>query len=352
MRIEAVRPSTMKNMKNMKAWIGGALVLCAGLTTSAQVQMPDVKAMSGSVLPVSEIPAGTVTVRVVRGALDKNIAKQPVEFTIDGKVRTVATDESGRATVTGLRRGARVKAVAVVAGERLVSQDATVADAGLRILLVATDPDAAAREAESQALAAMPPVKGIVVLGGESRVVAEYSNDKLNVFYFVDVVNAARTPVDIGGPLLIDLPRSARGATVMEGSSKQATALGPRVTITGPFAPGTTTVQIGYELPYGGPTVRLEQRWPALLQETTVIVSKVGNIDASSPQFAKKDVRAQGDQAFILGVGPAIAAGQSLVLDITGLPHHPRWPRYLALTLAGVIMAVGIWAAVFTKSRA
>ncbi len=313
--------------------------------------MPDPKAMSGVVLPVSDIPAGTVTVRVIRGGLDQNVAKQAVEFTIDGKVRIVTTDESGRAMVSGLRRGAQVKAVAVVAGERLVSQDATVAESGLRIMLVATDPAAATREAESKVLAASPPVKGIVVLGGESRVVAEYSNDKLSVFYYLDIINAARTPVDIGGPLLIDLPRSARGAAVMEGSSKQATALGPRVTVTGPFAPGTTTVQIGYELPYGGPTVRLEQRWPAQMLETTVVVSKVGSMDASSPQFANKEVRAQEGQSFILGIGPAIAAGQPLVLDITGLPHHPRWPRYLALSLAGVIMAVGIWAAVFTTPR-
>ena len=315
-------------------------------TLAAQAQMPDPKAMSGSVLPVSDIPVGTVTARVIRGGFDQNVVGQDVEFTIDGAVRRLKTDASGRATVSGLKRGSRVKAVAVVNGERLESQDAVVADSGLRIILVATDPAAAARDIENKALAAGPPVKGMVVLGGESRVVAQFSNDRLHLFYFMDVVNGARTPVDIGGPLVFDLPRSARGAAVMEDSTRQATANGPRVTVTGPFAPGTTPVRIAYELPYGGPTVRLEQRWPAALQETTVIVSKVGAMDVASPQLAQKHTRDENGQSFILGIGPAIAAGQPLVLDITGLPHHARWPRNLALALAGAIMAVGVWAAV------
>jgi len=317
----------------------------------AQVQMPDPKALSGSVLPVADLPAGTVTARVIRGGFDQNLAGQVVEFTIDGAVRKVTTDANGRATVTGLRRGARLRAVAVVSGERLESKEAVVADSGLRIILVATDPNATARAAEDAALAAAPPVKGLVVLGGDSRVVAQYSEDRLSIFYLMDIVNGARTPVDIGGPLIFALPQTARGTAVMDGSSKQATAIGPRVTVVGPFAPGVTPVRIAFQLPYSGPTARLEQRWPATLQETAVIVSKVGVIDATSPQFANKQTRTDGGDPFILGTGPAIAAGQSLVLNISGLPHHPRWPRYVALGLAGAILAVGIWAAVVMPTR-
>lgn len=317
----------------------------------AQPQMPDVKAMSGSVLPVNDIPAGTITARVVRGSFDQNISGQVVEFTVDGTVRKATTDESGRATISGLKRGARVRAVAVVAGERLESKDAVVGATGLRIILVATDPAAATRAAEDAALAKAPPVKGMVVLGGDSRVVAQFSEDRLTFFYLLDVVNTARTPVDPGGPLIFDLPRSARGAAVMEGSSKQATAMGSRVTVVGPFAPGATPVRIAYELPYGGPTARLEQRWPAAFQETVVIVSKVGTMDAASPQFATKQTRSEGGEEFILGLGPAIASGQTLTLDISGLPYHPRWPRYVALGLAGAILAVGLWAAIAVPAR-
>jgi hypothetical protein len=54
-----------------------------------------------------------------------------------------------------------------------------------------------------------------------------------------------------------------------------------------------------------------------------------------------------------MGAVPAMPQGQSLSLDITGLPFHPRWPRYTALTAAGVIVSWGLWAAfVPTRRRA
>ena len=65
-------------------------------------------------------------------------------------------------------------------------------------------------------------------------------------------MNNARTPIDIGGPLQIDLPTGAAGGAVLEGSSPQATVRGERVTIVGPFPPGKTDVQIGFSLPNAG----------------------------------------------------------------------------------------------------
>ena len=215
-----------------------ALVLTGAAGAAAQVAMPNFKEMSGSVLPATEIPVGTVSVRVVRGGPDKPIAKQAVEFSVDGKTSQAVTDEIGRAQVSGLKRGTRVRAVAVVDGERLESQDAVVESSGLRILLVATDPDAVKRAAEDKALASAAAVKGIVVLGPETRIVAQVSDDRLHIYYILQIVNSARTPVDIGGPLLFDLPREARGTTVLEGSSPQATANGPRLTDDRPLRAG------------------------------------------------------------------------------------------------------------------
>jgi len=329
-----------------------ALVLALAPVAMAQVQMPNFKEMSGSVLPVPDVPAGTVSVRVVRGGPGQNIPGQAVEFSIDGKPRTEKTDAEGRAQVSGLRAGTRVRAVAVVDGERLESQEATVATSGLRIILVATDPEAAAREAEDKRMATLPAVKGIVVLGPESRIIAEMSDDRLNVFYILDVVNSARTPVDIGGPLIFDLPTEARGATVLEGSSPQATANGPRITITGPFAPGSTMVQAAYELPYSGGTAYLDQTWPAALQQLTVLVPQLGGLGITSSQVeTKREMQDQGGQQLIVASGPGLAAGQTLSVAISGLPHHPAWPRNVALALAAAIVAWGIWAAVFATPR-
>jgi hypothetical protein len=317
----------------------------------AQIQMPNPKEISGVALPAADVPVGTVSVRVVRGNFDHNLPNQPVEFTIDGKTRVEHTNADGRALVSNLKSGVHVRAVAVVAGERLESQEATIASSGIKIVLVATDPDTVKREAEDQRLAAGPAVKGMVVMGPESRIVAEFADDRLNVFCILDILNSSRTPVDIGGPVVVDLPRAARGAALMEGSSKQATVSGPRVTVTGPFAPGSTSVQVGYEMPFDGGTASLEHKWSVPLQQLTVLVPQTGGLSVRSPQVATtQEVRDQGAPV-ILMTGGAIPAGQPVVVEISGLPHHPIWPRYLALTLAGVLMSMGIWAAVFPKPR-
>ncbi len=253
--------------------------------------------------------------------------------------------------MSGLARGARVQAIAVVDGERLESKEAVVESSGLRILLVATDPEAVKREAEDKALASAAAVKGIVVLGPESRVIAEMSSDRLNIYYVLQIVNSARTPVDIGGPLIFDLPREARGTTLIEGSSPQATANGPRITVTGPFASGITAVQAAFELPYSGAVARIDQRWPAALQQVTILVQQIGGLSVASPQIAaKQDITDQG-QAIILATGPAIPAGQSLGFEISGLPHHATWPRTVALSLAGIIVLAGIWGAATANPR-
>jgi len=289
-------------------------------------------------------------VRVIRGGFANNIADQPVEFTVDGKSRTVKTDASGRSVVSGLKSGARVKVVAVVGTERLESRELTVADTGVRIVLVATDPEAVKREAEDRRLAQGPAEKGLVVLGPESRVVLEFGSDRLEVFYIMQILNSARTPVDTGGPFLVDLPAEARGAGVLEGSSPKATVKGSHLTVTGPFAPGVTAVQVGFELPYSGGTARIEQRWPVQLQQLTVLVAQSGGLTLRSPQLAgTREVNDQG-QAVILGSGPGVPPGSLVSLELSGLPHHAVWPRYLALSLAGAIAVLGIWAAATARS--
>jgi hypothetical protein len=335
-------------------WLFIAAALVAGVVSApvaqAQVAMPNPKEMSGNVLPVNDIPAGTVTVRVVRGAF-KNIPGQPVDFLIAGRKRTVMTDANGRAEVSGLARGTQLTAEAVVDGEKLVSKPAVVESSGLRIILVATDREDVARAAEDKALAAAPAVKGIVVLGPESRVIAQMSDDRLHIYYVLDIINTARTPVDIGGPLVFDLPREARGATVLEGSSPQAVAAGARLRVTGPFAPGSTHVEAAYELPYSGGVAAVNQAFPAALDRVTILVPQIGGLTIKSPQLASLQPTSRSGQEVLVGTGPGLAAGQSLSFEIAGLPHRATWPRTLALTLASIIVAAGVWGAVTARPR-
>ena len=323
------------------------LVLRAvGVVPVLAQQMPDPSQMSGVPLPSPELSAGTMTVRVVRGSLSNNLAGQRVELSVDGQSnpRIGTTDASGRAEFTGLRAGQVVRAVAVVDGGRIESQQITIPPAGgIRVMLFAPSGSEPARpEPTNPQTSDVPPERGIVVLGGETRFIVEQGDESLRVFYILEILNTARAPVDIGGPLLFDLPTGATGATLLTGSTPQATVGGTRVTVTGPFAPGKTSLQVAYALAYRGPRATIEQQLPAALPQLAVAGETTGGVTMTSAQFAAtRDMNAEGRQ-FKVGNGDALAAGDSIVLEFANLPHHARWPRYSAFGAAVAIMVLGL----------
>jgi hypothetical protein len=324
--------------------------LLIGLPWPAGAQtLPDPREMSGIPLPSRDLPAGTIAVRVIRGSFTDNVNGAEVEFSAAGRTTTATTDSSGRAQTAGWPQGARVTLRTTVGGERIESQEIVVGDSGVRVMLVASPAGATAPLPRTPA----GPTPGTVAIGPRSRLVVDFVDDRLRVFYVMHVVNEAASPVDLGGPVVFDLPRTARGVTLLEGTTRQATANGPRVTVTGPFAPGTTTVSFGFELPHNGPTARLDQTWPVQVQGLELIALKTGALDLHSPQMTSKQLTHQQGQPLVMGDVPAMAQGPSLALDISGLPFHPRWPRYTALAAAGVIVSWGLWAAfVPTRRRA
>jgi hypothetical protein len=323
------------------------MVLLAASTADAQ---PDLRRMSGVPLPASDLPAGSVSVRVVRGSFANNVTDATVTFVVDGESSDVGTDASGRAQITGLAQGARVRATAVVDGERLETQEVTVGQTGFRFILstgaAPGGPDSAG--GPSPPAPAGKAMAGAVVLGPESRVIAQFSDDRLFIFYVLSILNSSSSPVDIGGPLTFELPEGAAGAATVEDSSPQATANGPRVVVRGPFQSGTTRVTVRFELPYSGPVARLEQTWPAPLQQLIVFALKTGELDLRSPQITGHRLVTEQGQLLVVASGPAMGAGETLTLDITGLPYHARWPRYVALSAAGVIVCAGLWAGLFS----
>lgn len=323
----------------------------AGGAVRAQINMPDPKEISGVPLPAPDVPTGTVSVRVVRGSFANNVVGQTVEFAVDGKTETRKTDDSGRAVIAALKPGAHVRASTLLDGKRIESQEITIADSGIRVVLVGVDPEAGKRAAEDARLAAGPAVKGLVVLGPESRIITQLTDDRLDVYYVLQILNSARTPVDIGGPLVLDLPAESRGASLLDPSSQQATVSGSRLTVTGPFAPGPTVVNIAFELPFSGASVRLDQRWPVALQQLLVLVPQTGGISVESNALTNRRTASDQGEPLVVATGPGLAANAELSLEITGLPHHAVWPRYLALALAGVILSIGIWAAVLPAPR-
>jgi hypothetical protein len=310
------------------------------------IQMPDPRQMSGVPLPVGDLQPGTISVRLIRGALDKPLAGQTVTITGGPQPATGTTNEMGRAEFGGLTVGTRIKASAVIDGERLESQEFAVPPTGgVRLMLVATDPQTAARVDEDDKLAAGPAQPGIVVLGDQTRFVFEMGDDGLNAFNIVQIVNTARSPVQPPQPVVFEIPQEGEGASILEGSSPQATAQGKRIIVAGPFAPGTTLVQFAYSLPYSSDRFTIQQSLPAALTQLTVLAQKIGDMHLTSPQMPQhREMQADG-RTYIVGVGPGLKAGDVLTLEFTGLPHGPKWPRNIALGLAVAILVAGAWAA-------
>jgi hypothetical protein len=324
------------------------LLLALTATLAHAQQMPDPSLIHGKALPAPELPDGTITVRVVRESIGNDIPNQPVTLTASGRARTASTDAQGRAQFTNLPVGQEGRAAATVDGEALQSDPFTIpSTGGLRVILVAGIAKAAERKAlEASQAAAAPPVKGTVVFGGNSRVLMQFADDALQVYYVLEIVNSARSRVDIGGPIVVDLPPGTSGVTLLEGSSPTATVAGNRLTVTGPFAAGATSVQVAYRLAYSGDAVTLVQPFPAALQQVTVGVQKIGALSASSPQFSDiRDVTAQDGKVYALGNGGALAVGTPLTVTLSHLPHHSGIPRVIALGLAGAVLLLGVWLA-------
>src|SRR5205809_1735353 len=116
---------TLNRTRARAAWryAVGVLVCVSSLAVHAQFQMPDPKQMAGIPRPVTDLPNGAVSVRLIRGSLSNNITNFPVELHVGGKVRTEKTDDAGRAEFKDLPAGETVKATAVVDGERLESEE-------------------------------------------------------------------------------------------------------------------------------------------------------------------------------------------------------------------------------------
>jgi hypothetical protein len=331
---------------------------CAMLlpAAGAQARQMDPKQVAGIPLPVADVPLGTVVVRVIRGALSNNIADQAVELRAAGSTaseqgggtRTAKTDASGRAQFSGLQPGSRVVASATVGGERLQSQEMTVpSNGGLRVLLVATDPNAAPDTSADRPVAGGAPQVGSVVLGEQSRFVIEFGDGSLSVFNILQIVNSSGAAVQPARPLVFDLPQQSTGTTILQDSAP-ATINKGSVTVPGPFPPGPTLVQFAYSMPYSGADLTIEQSMPVPLGRVIVLAQKMGDTRLQSPNLAEQREMAAEGQNYIVGQGPAVAAGSTVTLNFSGLPHAARWPRFVAIGLAMVILAVGAWASLKT----
>lgn len=335
-------------------YVVAAGLLGGGVTAASAQDMPDPSLIHGKALPAAELPVGTVTVRVVREAIGNNITGQQVRVTVNGTAHTTTTDSLGRAEFRGLPSGSEGRAESTVDGEQLVSDPFGVpTTGGLRVILVAGIARAAERRKQEEASElAAPAVKGVVVFGGNTRIVTEFQDDTLRVFYQLDIINSARSRVDIGGPLILDLPELASSAATLGAPTKQASVSGTRLTVTGPFNPGTTTVEVGFQLRYSGSEVAITQTWPLALQQWIVGVEKSGALTLASPQIELGADRAMEDgSVFVVANGKPLQAGSTTTIHLANLPSHSRVAADVAIAIALGLIGLGVWLSWSVRSR-
>jgi hypothetical protein len=323
-----------------KGWTGRTVAILVCLFSVALSAQIDPRQMAGIPRPVNDLPNGSISVRVIRGQLTNNVPNHPVEAHLpNGQVVTVNTDASGRAQFDNLRAGASVTFAATVDGERLESQEFAVpAQGGIRLMLVATDKAAGATPA-------VPAVAGQVALSENSRIVFEPGDEMVTVYYILEIVNAGSSPVTPTTPFALDMPKGAQFTTLLEGTSPLAKSKGAHITVGGPFPPGPTMVRVAYELPSETGGVDVVQTFPATLDRLMVLVRKQGDAKLASPQLERQQEFPSEGETIIGGMGGRIAAGQPISVSLSDLPHHSLAPRWIAVSLAAVIVVCGMLAA-------
>jgi hypothetical protein len=323
--------------------IGTAVLLVLGSCSLAlaQVGMPDARQMSGIPRPVDDLPDGSISVLLVRGELSNVIVTHAVELQVAGKTtETATTDESGHVRFGGIAPGTTVKAIATVDGERLESEEFPVpARGGIRLLLAASRGAAAGAEAADAA------VTGEVTIAGQSRMVIEPGEESVALYYLLDVSNTTGAPVNPKTPFTFDMPAGAVGTTVLDSSSRLVRAQGSQVRVEGPFPPGITPIEVACELPYRRGSLQVIQRFPARLDQFALFVRSSSGLSVRSPQIARQEEITPQGQRYVASTGGAVAAGQPIVIDLGGLPHHSEAARWTALSIAAGILVLGAWSA-------
>ena len=317
-----------------------ALVMCmVGALLWAQ---PDPRQMSGIPRPDPNLADGLITVRVIRGSFANNVSDHPVELLAGDTVLTAETDREGRASFTSLSPGSQVRVATTLDGERLVSQPfATPGRGGVAVLLVGVTGGGGGDPITS--VVAGP---GRVTLGQDSRILIELGEETIEVYYLLDVLNVAEGPVAPQMPFELTLPSGAQAGTVLQGSTPRTIVDGSRVSVSGAFGPGITPVSVGYILPYSSGSLVLSQTFPADFDQLLVFVEKWGAMDVASALIDRRGelaADATGGFPLLWGAGARVPAGQPVVLELGGLPHHSGWPRIIALSLSGVIVALSVW---------
>jgi hypothetical protein len=314
------------------------------LTVAGLHAQPDPSQMSGIPRPDPNLVDGSITVRVIRGTFANNVVGLSVELRAGDTVSSVDTDAEGRATFTSLSPGSQVTVATTLDGDALESQSfVTPGRGGVAVLLVGVSGTG------GDAMTSPPARQGRVTFGQDSRILVELGEENVEVYYLLDVMNVANEPIDPETAFEFTLPPGAQAGTVLQGSSPRTIIDDQKVLVTGGFTAGVTPVRIAYVMPYSTGSLVLSQVFPADFDQLLVFIEQWGAIDVASTLIERRGEMAAdeagGGKPLLWAAGGRALAGLPLVLELSGLPHHSGWPRIIALSLSGLIVAVSVWGA-------
>jgi hypothetical protein len=97
-------------------------------------------------------------------------------------------------------------------------------------------------------------------------------------------------------------------------------------------------------MPYSSGEVTIDQSLPLQLDGVAVLIRKTGELALTSPQLPAVQERNFEGDTYILAQGQKLAAGSTLSMSVSGLPHHTATPRRVALGLAIAVLLTAVWA--------
>ena len=329
---------------------------------------------------------GTVDVQVQRrGDGVEGIAVAIVEAEGGAAVKDARTDGEGRAVLTEVAGGVKLKVRAVVHGRTLESPPFELpAKGGVRIgiavdwqeveslrarfsgIAAGADKVYVARAVGSPRPTLSPPFQMTEARGATTQMIVfpgvllamhggtSLDDDKLWFEVQFTVLNPAATPYDPGpGGLRIPLPKGYVGASVKEEMAARVKVDEDRGLVwRGAVPPGTKAFIAQFALPTDGGEVDFDMALPHGAIQSQLVLEDLPGMQLDLPAGVQRDTRSQQGRKFVLLGGIERRPGEQLAFKIAGLPQAPAWRRWVRRGAGLAVLALLGWALVaITRGR-
>ena len=175
----------------------------------------------------------------------------------------------------------------------------------------------------------------------------DVKDEFLPVTEVVIVVNAGKKTVvsrdATSGTFRVSLPKGAKDVRFVNGFDKETSAAARgKVVFAGPFHPGQRRFTIQYSIPFSEGTLLIDRRLDYDAATMDFIFPDLDSLDTlvSSKDYSTQRRTAMERRAYQILRATDRKAGDTLNVEITGLPIRPANPfKWPALVIAGIIVA-------------